>query len=101
MKSLIIRHVLITLLCVQVAHAQQSAKYSYSLGAEVSKGIIHRHHEYIGHLIQGMPVGLELSVQKSTYGFKAWEANYGYPDVDFKISYYDLKNKEHLGKSVV
>lgn len=88
------------LLVAQISYAQQSAKYSYSLGAEVSKGIIHRHHEYIGHLIQGMPIGLELSLQKKTFGAKAWEANYGYPDVDFKLSYYDLQNREQLGHVV-
>ncbi len=100
MKLLILRQTILLVLLVQMSFAQQSAKYSYSLGAEVSKGIIHRHHEYIGHLIKGMPVGLELSLQKRTYGAKAWEANYGYPTVDFKLSYYDLKNKEQLGHVV-
>jgi len=85
---------------VQISFAQQNPKYSYSLGAEVSKGIIHRHRQDIGHLIKGMPVGVELSLQKRTYGAKAWEANFGYPDIDFKISYYDLKNKEQLGQVI-
>jgi len=55
---LILRSIILLLLLVQLSFAQQSSKYSYSLGAEVSKGIIHRHHEYIGHLIKGMPVGV-------------------------------------------
>ena len=88
------------MLLAQLSFAQQSPKYSYSLGAEVSNGIIHRHHEYIGHLIKGMPVGVELSLQKRTFGATAWEANFGYPDVDYKISYFDLKNKEQLGHVV-
>lgn len=95
---MIIRHIVLLLLVAQISYAQQSAKYSYSLGAEVSRGIIYRHHETIGQLIKGLPLGLELSLRKRTYGAKAWEANYGYPDVDFKISYYDLKNKEQLGE---
>jgi lipid A 3-O-deacylase PagL len=94
---LIVRHIILLVVIAQFAYAQQSAKYSYSLGAEVSNGIIHRHHEYIGHLIKGMPIGVELSLQKRTYGAKSWEANYGYPNIDFKLSYYDLKNKEQLG----
>lgn len=81
----------------QFSWAQQSAKYSYSLAAEVSKGFIYRNHEYVGHLIKGKPIGIELSLQQKTFGAKAWEANYGYPEVDFKLSYYDLKNKEQLG----
>ena len=97
---MILRLFILFILLTHISFAQQSPKYSYSLGAEVSNGIIHRHHEYIGHLIKGMPVGIELSLQKSTYGAKAWEANFGYPDVDFKISYYDLRNKEQLGHVV-
>lgn len=97
---MIFRLIVIALFATQISVAQQSTKYSYSLGGEVSNGIIHRHHEHIGHLIKGMPVGVELSLQQHTFGAKAWEANYGYPDVDFKLSYYDLKNKEQLGQVV-
>ena len=100
MNLLNIRLVFILLFVVQISYAQQSAKYSYSLGAEVSKGIIHRHHEYIGQLIKGMPTSIELSFRKKTFGANSWEANYNYPDIDFKISYFDLKNKEQLGNVV-
>ena len=88
------------LLIVHISHAQQNAKYNYSLGAEVSNGIIHRHHEYIGQLIKGMPTSIELSFRKRTFGINAWEANYNYPDIDFKLSYFDLKNKKQLGSVV-
>ncbi len=98
MKLLILRHIVFLLFANQIAYAQQSLKYSYSLGAEVSKGFIHRHHEENGHLIKGMPIGVELSFQKKTFGAKAWEANYGYPTIDFKISYFDLKNEQQLGE---
>ena len=80
--------------------AQSNAKYSYSLGAEVSKGIIYRHHENMGHLIKGMPEALELSWVQHTHGAKNWEALYGYPDVYYKLSYYDLKNDDVLGRII-
>lgn len=84
----------------QVSLAQQSAKYSYSLGGEVFEGFILRHHEYLGHLILDRPTGFELSVRQQTNGSKPWEANYGYPEIAYNFSYYDLKNDARLGKVI-
>jgi len=82
----------------QVSWGQQSAKYSYSLGGEVFEGFILRHHETLGHLIKGRPSGFGISVLQQTNGRKGWEANYGYPEVVYNFSYYDLKNEAQLGK---
>jgi len=88
------------LFVVQVSWAQQSAKYSYSLGGEVFEGFILRHHEYLGHLIKGRPTGFEISLRQQTNGNKGWETNYGYPEISYNFSYYDLKNDEQLGKII-
>ena len=64
------------LFMVQVSWAQQSAKYSYSLGGEAFEGFILRHHEYLGHLIKGRTTGFEISLKQQTNGTKEWESNY-------------------------
>ncbi len=99
-KLLIVRLIVFILFIAQASWAQQSAKYSYSLGGEVFEGFILRHHEYLGHLIKGRPAGFEISFKQQTNGTKAWEANYGYPEIAYNISYYDLKNDAQLGKVI-
>lgn len=100
LKKRIVRHIVLFLALSNAAYAQQSAKYSYSLGGEVFEGFILRHHEYLGHLILDRPTGFSFSLWKHTNGNKEWEANYNYPDIAFSISYYDLKNDAHLGKVI-
>ena len=97
---MILRLIVIILFATQISVAQPSAKYSYSLGGEVFEGFILRHHEYLGHLINARPSGFELSVLQQTNGKKNWEANYGYPEIAYNLSYYDLKNDAQLGKVV-
>lgn len=97
---MIVRSILIILFVAQISVAQQSAKYSYSLGGEIYEGFILRHHEYLGHLIKARPTGFELSVLQQTTGFKNWQANYGYPEIAYNLSYYDLKNDSQLGKVI-
>lgn len=91
---------MLILFVTQVSLAQQSAKYSYSLGGEVFEGFILRHHEYLGHLIIDRPTGFEISLRQQTNGFKSWEANYGYPEIAYNLSFYDLKNDAQLGKVI-
>lgn len=100
MKKRIVRHIIFLLALSGAANAQQSAKYSYSLGGEVFEGFILRHHEYLGHLILDRPTGFGINLWQHTNGTKAWEANYGYPDIAFSINYYDLKNDAQLGKVI-
>jgi len=97
---LFFRTVLLLLLVTQLSLAQQSAKYSYSLGGEAFEGFILVHHGYLGHSIKGRPSGFELSLRQQTNGNKDWEANYGYPEISYNLSYYDLKNDEQLGKII-
>ena len=59
---MIFRLIVFILFATQISVAQQSAKYSYSLGGEMYEGFILRHHEYLGHLIKARPAGFEISV---------------------------------------
>lgn len=97
---MIFRVIIILFFVAQASWAQQSAKYSYSLGGEVFEGFILRHHETLGHLIKGRPTGFGLSLRQQTNGTKAWESNFGYPEISYNLSYYDLKNEAQLGKVV-
>lgn len=97
-KLLIVRAIVIFLFVAQISWAQQNAKYSYSLGGEVFEGFILRHHAYLGHLIKGRPSGFEISLKQQTNGSKSWESHYGFPEIAYNFSFYDLKNEEQLGK---
>jgi len=76
------------------------AKYNYSYGAEIFSGFIIKHHDVIGHLVQGHPSGVRLNFNKHSYGAKAWEQYYGYPTLIASLSYFDLKNDAQLGKII-
>lgn len=78
----------------------QVAKYTYSLGAEYFRGFIMQHHTEMGHLIKGHPEGVRLNFVRKSYGAKAWEQRYNYPEFIASLSYYDLKNDEVLGNIV-
>ena len=53
----------------------------------------------MGHLSQGITRGLELQINKNTYGHQVWEQVFKYPDVGFALSYFDY-GSEKLGKSL-
>jgi len=76
------------------------AKYTYSYGAEYFVGFIVQHHPEMGHLIQGHPEGLRLNFTKASYGAKAWEQRYNFPEFSASLSFYDLKNDDFLGKTL-
>ena len=75
-----------------------SAQEKYSVEANYFYGNIAEHNPNISHLITAHPEGLLLHFNKRTYGAKAWERRYNYPDVGFSFSYQDLKNP-HLGEN--
>ena len=55
-------------------------------------GNIALHNNDILHLITGHPEGLILSWNKKTFGNKAWEQRYNYPDYGASFIYQNLKN---------
>lgn len=99
---------LITVIFVCIAHDKPTAQtlknknsrgYTYTIGANTFKGFIMKHDERIGHLIREHPVGLELFINKNTYGKKHWQHLYNYPDIGFSLAYFDFKTPE-LGEVI-
>lgn len=78
-----------------LAIAQEDPKL-FSLDANFYYGTILEHNPDISHLITGHPTGVILSYNRKTYGFKAWESRFNYPDWGFSLVYQDMKN-EYLG----
>ena len=83
------------LLCSCLLNAQEE-KNPFLLDANFFYGTILEHNSDISHLITGHPSGLILSLNKKTFGEKAWESRYDYPDYGASFIYQDFKN-EFLG----
>lgn len=64
----------------------------YTIEANYFYGSILPHNKNILHLITGMPEGTLLSFNKKTFGDKAWQALYNYPDYGFSFQYQNNKN---------
>lgn len=85
------------LCCVLFATAQEE-KNPFTLDADFFYGNIAEHNSDISHLIKGHPTGFILSYNQKTFGKKAWESRFNYPDYGASIIYQDLKN-ETLGNN--
>ncbi|MDG5490003.1 acyloxyacyl hydrolase [Psychroserpens sp. SPM9] len=80
--------------------AQDKTPNLFTLDVNLFYGTILEHNPDISHLITDHPTGLILSFSKKTYGFKAWESRYNYPDWGFSFVYQDMKDQflgEHYG----
>lgn len=64
----------------------------YTLDANQFYGTILLHNPDITHLIDSHPGGLLLSLNRKTYGLKAWEQRYNYPDVGYSLIYQEFNN---------
>ncbi len=53
----------------------------------------------MGHLSKGITSGVEMQINKNTYGKQVWEQVFKYPDVGFALSYFDY-GSEKLGESI-
>jgi len=76
-------------------YPQEFFKDSY-IDINYVTGNIALHNNDILHLISGRPEGLILSWNKKTFGDKAWQERYNFPDYGISYIYQDLKN-EYLG----
>ena len=74
----------------------QEKQYTSYVDINYFKGNIALHNNDILHLITGHPEGFIISYNKKTFGHKAWEQRYNYPDYGVSFSYQNLKN-EFLG----
>ncbi|MFD1095064.1 acyloxyacyl hydrolase [Salegentibacter chungangensis] len=72
--------------------AQEKDKNHYFLDASYFYGTIAEHNPDLAHLITGHPTGLILSFNRKTFGKKAWERRYNYPDIGYSFTYQDMKN---------
>jgi len=57
------------------------------------KGTIVLHNPNILHLREGRPSGVILSWNKKTFGEKAWQQYYNFPDYGFSLIYQNMKNE--------
>jgi hypothetical protein len=78
---------------------KEDSRYTYAAGLNAFSGFVVKHDRYMGHLSPGVTRGVELQINKSTYGRQPWEQVFKYPDVGFSLSYYDY-GSEKLGVSV-
>jgi hypothetical protein len=76
--------------------AQKDKTNTSYIDVNYFKGKIALHNPDILHLIQGRPEGIIVGWNKKTFGAKAWEQRYNYPDYGVSFSYQDLKS-EALG----
>jgi len=91
------RHFLAFCFCLSSALLlSQENKEISTLDANFFYGTILEHNPAISHLITGHPTGFILSYNRKTFGYKAWESRYNYPDWGFSFVQQDMKNK-HLG----
>ena len=93
------RHFLTICFCLGFLMAfSQDNKNSSTLDANFFYGSILEHNPDISHLITDHPSGLILSYNRKTFGHKAWESRYNYPDWGFSFIYQDMKN-DNLGEN--
>lgn len=70
----------------------------YTVDINQFYGSVILHNPDISHLISAHPGGLILGVNRKTYGYEEWEAEYNYPDVGYSFVYQDMNNST-LGKN--
>lgn len=73
------------------AQENQSNNEVY-IDAQVFRGNVIKHADYVGHLVSGHPDGLLLSFNWKTKGKKEWQQVYNYPDYGISYHYLDFKN---------
>ncbi len=81
-----------TFLLISFCVFSQENQYTSYIEVNYFKGNIALHNNDILHLIKGHPEGVILSWNKKTFGNKAWEQRYNYPDYGFSFIYQNLKN---------
>ena len=100
MKFLPKRLFLVILYWLLFAFSGSTQHYDWNLNAQVIKGFILKHNEYVAHLAVSNPSGFEISMQQQLNGSRDWESLYNKPIVNYGLSYYDLHNPK-LGKLII
>lgn len=73
--------------------AQDKDKNAVYLDAQIFRGNVLKHADYVGHLVTGHPDGFLLSLNWKTSGKNEWEQVYNYPDYGISYHYLDFKNQ--------
>ena len=81
------------LLCPFVLFAQETTEGSYTVDASYFYGNIIPHRKSIQHLITAHPEGIVVSFNRKTFGKKAWEQAYNFPDYGVSFHYQNMKNE--------
>lgn len=71
----------------------QENKNAFTLDANYFYGFITEHNSDISHLITGHPTGAILSYNQKTFGKKAWESRFNYPDYGATFIYQKFNNE--------
>jgi len=95
-----LKRLVFCLVIIILAIQSKAQDYDWYLNGQVIKGFILRHNDFVAHLANSHPSGVELSMQQKLNGKKEWERLYNYPVVNYGLSYYDLQNPV-LGKLIV
>ncbi|AWM13660.1 deacylase [Flavobacterium sediminis] len=81
------------LLTVAFSFSQEKEKNATYIDAQIFRGNIIKHADYVGHLISGHPDGVFVGFNWKTHGKKEWQQIYNYPDYGLSYQYIDFKNK--------
>ena len=77
----------------------QSTSNTYTVGANIYQGVVLTPSEEVARFAQTRPVGVEVFINKNTYGYDYWDYRYHCPDIGFSLLYTDYLNPV-LGKSI-
>lgn len=72
--------------------SQENNNNEVYIDAQIFRGNVIKHADYVGHLVSGHPDGFLLSFNWKTKGKKEWQQVYNYPDYGISYHYLDFKN---------
>ncbi|WP_034061391.1 acyloxyacyl hydrolase [Lacinutrix jangbogonensis] len=89
MRYLLYAYILFFSICISA----QESKNAFTLDVNYFYGNITEHNSDISHLITGHPSGVILSYNQKTFGKKAWQSRYNYPDYGTSFIYQKFNNE--------
>ncbi len=87
----------INLTCL-ASYAQE--KTSYQMGLSSGYGFIISHNPGMLYITGQHIEKHNAYFEQNTFGSKAWQQRYGFPQIGLSLSYFKLNNPEHLGNGV-
>lgn len=94
-----IKHLLfIVFVALCITGAAQEKEYSYQLGAKGGYGFIIAHNPIMQYFTNQHISKYELFLEKLTFGNKPWQKRFNFPRLGMSFSYFNLNNKQYLGK---